>query len=443
MAIQLSDHFDYKRLIQFVLPSIGMMVFTSIYGVVDGFFVSNFAGSRAFAAVNLILPFAWIFSSIGFMVGTGGTALISYHLGQGKRKKANEIFSFLIYFVIVLGALATLVGELILPRMAVLLGATEGMLPDCVRYGRIIIAAQVPFMLQNLFQSFLVLAERPRLGFLVTVLSGVTNMALDALFVGVFKWGVTGAAVATALSQCVGGIIPLIYFIFPNKSILRLGKTRFDGRALLKTLTNGSSEFLTNISLSVVNMLYNIQAMKFAGEDGVAAYGVVMYVAFCFIAVFIGYSIGTAPIVGYNYGADNKKELKNVYKKSIKLVALFSVAMFVLALLFARPLALLYVGYDEELIALTMDAFRCFSACFLVMGFSIYGSSFFTALNNGLVSAIISFMRTLVFQVAMVLILPALFGLPGVWWANAAAELLSLFVTVFFWILMRKKYGYA
>ena len=443
MEIQLSDHFNTGKLIRFVIPSIGMMIFTSIYGVVDGFFVSNYAGSTPFAAINLIMPFLMIFSAIGFMIGTGGTALVSLKLGAGVEKEARETFSLLVYVVIVLGLISTVAGEIFLKRVAVLLGATEELLPYCVEYGRIILIALVPFMLQNLFQSFLVAAEKPGLGFKITVAAGVTNMAMDAVLVGALKMGVTGAALATALSQMVGGIIPLVYFILPNSSRLRLGKTSLDWLSIWKASSNGASEFMTNISMSVVNMLYNKQILKLAGENGVAAYGVIMYVNFIFVAVFIGYSIGTAPIIGFNYGANNTAELKNIFKKSMYIIAIDAVVMTGLAMLLAHPLALIYVGYNAELLAMTENGFKIYSISFLIMGFNIYGSSFFTALNNGAVSATISFLRTLVFQIICVLVLPIFWGLNGVWLSVCLAETFSLLVTVFFWIKKKNVYHYA
>ena len=440
--IQLSDHFDYGKLLKFVMPSIGMMIFTSIYGVVDGFFVSNFAGDVAFAAVNLIMPFIMIFSALGFMVGTGGTALVSMKLGEGKEREAKEIFSLLVYVVCIVGVLVTIVGTIMAEDVAVLLGATEEMLPYCVLYARITLLSACPFMLQNLFQSFLVVAEKPRIGFYLTVAAGVTNMVLDGVLVGILDLQVTGAAIATVMAECVGGFVPLIYFILPNSSRLRLTGTRFYGKALLKTCTNGSSEFLTNISMSFVNMLYNKQLLKFAGSKGVAAYGVIMYVCFIFIAIFIGYSIGTAPIVGYNYGAGKTEELKNIFSKSLRLIGIFAILMLGLAMLLANPLAKLYVGYDEELMSMTVTAFRIYSISFLIMGFNVYGSSFFTALNNGAVSAAISFMRTLVFPILMVYILPLIFGINGIWLAATCVELLSLIVTGTLIIKMRDRYGY-
>lgn len=442
MKIKLSDHFTYGRLFRFVLPSIAMMIFTSIYGVVDGFFVSNYAGKVEFAAVNLIMPFPMMLGAFGFMIGTGGSALVSITLGEGKKKEANEFFSMLIYVTIGLGLVLTILGIVFTGQIAKFLGAEGEMLKYCVQYGRILLTAMVPFMLQNVFQSFLVTAEKPTFGLVITVIAGITNIFLDYLLIGVFEGGVVGAALATVISQFIGGIIPLVYFMIPNKSQLRLVKARLNLWALGKTCFNGSSELMTNLSISLVNMLYNFQLLRFAGEDGVAAYGVIMYVNFIFIAVFLGYAIGTAPIIGYHYGADNKDEMRNVYRKSICFNIVSGILMCIIAIALATPLAKLFVGYDAKLCEMTVWGFTIYSISFLVMGLNIYGSSFFTALGNGLISAIISFLRTLLFQVVAVLILPIFFGLNGIWFAIVAAEGTALVVTVGFLVLCRKKYGY-
>ncbi|MBQ7335567.1 MAG: MATE family efflux transporter [Clostridia bacterium] len=318
MSIQLSDHFTYKKLMRFTLPSIVMMIFSSIYGVVDGFFVSNFAGKTPFAAVNFIMPFLMILGAVGFMFGTGGSALIAKLLGEGKKEKANRLFSLFVYVSAILGIVIAIIGILVIRPIASLLGAEEEMLENCVLYGRIILVALPLFMLQMEFQSFFITAEKPQLGLWATVISGVTNMVLDALLIAVFELGIAGAAVATAISQAVGGILPLVYFLSPkNNSLLHLTKTEFDGKALFKACTNGSSELMSNVSMSLVGMLYNFQLMKYTGEDGIAAYGVLMYVSMIFMAVFIGYSIGTAPVIGYHYGAENHAELKSLLKKAI------------------------------------------------------------------------------------------------------------------------------
>ena len=442
MKIKLSDHFTYTRLFRFVLPSIAMMIFTSIYGMVDGFFVSNYAGKTEFAAVNLIMPFPMMLGAFGFMIGTGGSALVSITLGEGKKKEAKEIFSLLIYVTIGVGLLLTILGVLFTEQIAVLLGAEGEILEHCVKYGRLLFLAMIPFMLQNVFQSFLVTAEKPTFGLIITVIAGVTNIILDYIFIGVLDGGVVGAALATAISQYVGGLVPLIYFIIPNKSLLRLGRAKWSMIALWKTCFNGSSELMTNLAISLVNMLYNFQLLRFAGEDGVAAYGVIMYVNFIFIAVFIGYAIGTAPIIGYNYGAGNKEEMKNVYGKSIRFNIVAGILMCVVAILLAGMLSKLFVGYDPALYEMTKWGFTVYSISFVVMGLNIYGSSFFTALGNGLVSALISFLRTLLFQVVAVLVLPIFFGLNGVWFAIVAAEGVALIVTVCFLVFCRKKYGY-
>ncbi len=442
MHIRLSDHFTYQKLLRFTAPSIIMMIFTSIYGVVDGLFVSNFVGKTPFAAVNFIMPFLMVFGALGFMVGTGGSALVSKTLGEGDRERANGLFSMLIWFSLALSAVLAVVGIVFMRHIAVLLGAEGELLEYCVVYGRILMLALPAFVLQNEFQSFLITAERPRLGLWITVAAGLTNIVLDALFVGVLRWGIEGAAVATVISQVVGGMIPLAYFLSPNRCLLELGRPVWNGRALVKTCTNGSSELMTNLSLSLVNMLYNIQLMRFAGEDGVAAYGVIMYVNFIFISVFIGYSIGSAPIIGFHYGAGGTDELKSLYRKSLRILAVVSVMLTVLAQLLADPLARVFVGYDPALLEMTRRGFMIYALSFLLIGVNIFGSSFFTALNDGLVSAGISFLRTLVFQVAAVLLLPMVLKLDGVWLAIVVAEGISLGVTMFCFVQFKEKYQY-
>lgn len=442
MKIKLSDHFTYSKLLRFVFPSIIMMVFTSIYGVVDGLFVSNFAGKTAFASINLVMPFVMILGGIGFMIGTGGTALVSKVLGEGKKEKANEIFTMMIIFTLLLGALLSVIGVISMPWVAKFLGATEEMMADCVIYGRIVTGFTVAFMLQNVFQSFLIAAEKPKLGLLATVLAGIANMALDAIFIIVFKWGVAGAAIATGLSQCVGGIFPLIYFLRKNSSLLRLTKTKLEIKPILNACGNGSSELMSNISSSVVSMIYNFQLMKYVGEDGVSAYGVLMYVQFIFVAIYIGYSIGCAPITGYHFGARNHNELKNMLRKSSFLSAVSGVVLTILAILLSSPLAKIFVGYDKELYELTRHAFRLFAYSFLLAGFNIFTSSFFTALNNGAVSAAISFMRTVIFQTSSVLILPIFLGVDGIWWAITVAEVFAFILSLIFLFAKRKKYHY-
>lgn len=440
--IQLSDHFTYQRLLRFTLPSIVMMVFTSIYSVVDGFFVSNFVGKTPFTAVNFIMPVLMILGCVGFMFGTGGSALVAMTMGEGDREKANRTFSLLVYTSILCGFVFAALGLAFLRPIAAALGAEGQLLEDCVTYGRIILLAIPAYVLQYEFQCLFATAEKPKLGLYVTAAAGLTNVVLDALFVAVLSWGLVGAAAATALSQCVGGLLPLLYFSRPNTSRLRLTRTRFDGRALLRTCANGSSELMNNISMSVVSMLYNIQLLRYAGEDGVAAYGVLMYVSMIFQAVFIGYSVGTAPVVSYHYGAQNTEELRGLLRKSLLIVAVFALAMFGAAELLAEPLARIYVGYDQGLLEMTLRAFLIYSFSFLFCGVPIFGSSFFTALNNGLVSALISFLRALVFQVIAVLIFPLIWELDGIWLSIVGAEVMALAVTVLFLVGNRKRYGY-
>lgn len=443
MKIQLSEHFTYKKLIKFTIPTIIMMIFTSIYSVIDGIFVSNCIGSDAFAAINLIVPALMILGTIGFMVGTGGSALVSKTIGEGKKEKANEYFSMLNYFLVFVGFVLTIIGIIFIRPIAKLLGAEGEMLEYCITYGRVLLIALIPFLLQNSFQSFLVVAEKPQMGLKISIVAGITNMVLDFLFIYILKMGIFGAAFATALSQVVGGIIPLIYFVRKNDSPLRIIKTKFDRNALIQTCINGSSEMLTNISTSLVNMLYNMQLMKFAGSDGVVAYGVIMYISFIFSGTYIGYSIGSAPIISYHYGAENTKELKSLLKQSLILLGVTSVVMTILAEILAKLLASIFVSYDHNLLEMTTNAIRIFSISFIISGFNMFASSFFTALNNGLVSAIISFVRTLVFQTALIFILPILFGLNGIWFAVVVAEILALIVSSLLLFKNRKKYQYA
>ena len=441
-SIRLSDHFTYGKLLRFTLPSICMMVFTSIYGVVDGLFVSNFVGKTPFAAVNLVMPFVMILGGMGFMIGTGGTALVSKLLGEGKQDEAHRTFSMLVLFTLLLGAVLSAVGILTMPAVSRLLGASDAMMADCILYGRIVTGFTFAFMLQNVFQSFFIAAEKPRLGLFVTVAAGITNMVLDALFIAVFDWGVAGAAIATGLSQCVGGVLPLIYFLRPNTSLLRLRPAALRLRPILQSCGNGSSELMSNISSSLVGMLYNFQLMRLIGEDGVSAYGVLMYVDFIFKAFFFGYSIAVTPVVGYHYGAQNHAELKSLLRKSLIITVLVSLVMTGASVTLAGPIADLFVGYDAALHDMTVNALRIYSVSFLVFGFNIFGSAFFTGLNDGTDSALISFLRTLVFQVAAILLLPRWLDINGIWLAVTAAESLTLLVTVSLLAAKRRKYHY-
>lgn len=444
MKIQLSDHFTYGKLIRFTIPSIAMMIFTSIYGVVDGFFVSNFAGKTPFSAVNLIMPFLMILATVGFMFGTGGTAIVAKTFGEGNKEKANEYFSLFIYVAFALGIVFAILGIAFIRPISALLGAEGELLEDCVVYARVILIALPFYVLQLLFQSFFPAAEKPQLGLAVTVLSGVTNMVLDAVLVILLpqEYKLVGAAIATAMSQFVGGVIPLIYFFRKNSSILRLGKTKFDGRAILKACTNGSSEFMSNVSMSVVGMLYNIQLLKYAGENGVAAYGVMMYVSMIFSAAFIGYSIGVAPVISYHNGAQNYKESKGLFRQSLIIIGIFGINMVLAAEITALPLSKIFVGYDAEFLSLTVSGYRIFAVSFIFMGFAIFSSGFFTALNDGLTSALISFLRTLVFQTAAVMLLPLLWGIDGVWISIVVAEAMAVVISVVFLGIRQKDYHY-
>lgn len=440
--IQLSDHFTYGRLIRFTIAPIMTMIFTSVYGIVDGFFVSNYVGSLAFASLNLVFPFLMMISAIGFMFGAGGTALVSMQLGSGEEKKARESFSLLVYTVIVLGVALSCAGYYFAPNVSRLLGADDAMLPYCVLYLRINLFGIVFFMLQNMFQTFLIAAEQPKLGFFVTLLAGCTNMFLDWLLVGELRLGLAGAAWATVTSQMIGGIVPLFYFISPWAKQIRLGKTAFHLQVLLRSAGNGISEFLSNVSASIVGMLNNLQLLRYAGENGVSAYGVIMYVTFIFVAIFVGYSMGVAPVIGFHYGAENKPELKSLLKKSLLIILIANLLMTGIAELSATVLVKLFVGYDAALYALTVKGMQIYGIAFLVLGFNIFASSFFTALNNGVVSGILSVCRTLIFQLVMIYLLPYLFGTDGLWAVVIAVEGFGFLLSVIFLLGNRKKYGY-
>lgn len=444
MSIQLSDHFTYRKLIRFTLPTMAMMIISSIYGVVDGLFVSNFAGKTPFAAINLIMPYLMIFSTIGFIYGTGGSAIVARTMGEGKKDKANNYFSLFVYVSFILGVLFAAVGIVSARFVAALFGAEGELLENAVVYSRIVLLA-LPFnTLMFLFQPFFSTAEKPQLGLVTTISSGVMNIVLDALLVLLLpqEYKLIGAAIATAMSQVVGGVVPLVYFVRENRSILRIGKANFDGRIILKATTNGSSEFMSNVSMNIVGMLYNIQLMKYAGENGVAAYGVMMYVSMIFSAMFVGYSIGTAPVIGYHYGAQNHAELKSLLKKSVVIIGVLAVGMLIAGEALAVPLTNLFVGYDAVLMDITVSGFRIFAVSFLFMGYAIYGSCFFTALSDGLTSAIISFLRTLVFQVAAVLLLPPVLDISGIWYSIIVAEFMAMALSAIFVVAKRKEYHY-
>ena len=442
MKIQLSDHFSYSKLIKFTLPTIAMMIFTSIYGVVDGVFVSNCVGSDAFAAVNLIMPIIMILGSVGFMIGTGGSAIVSKTLGEGKKEKANEYFSMLVYLCVVSGVILSVIGIIFTGPIAVLLGAKGSIAKDCVTYGRTVFFMLTGLFLQNAFQSFLVVAEKPKLGLFVTLLAGFTNMFLDFLFVYVLRFGVFGAALATGISQFVGSVIPIIYFAGGKNNVLKLTKCSFNKDIIIKTCINGSSEMVTNMSMSLVNILYNMQLMKYIGTNGVVAYGIIMYVGFIFVGTYMGYAVGSAPVISYHYGAGNKDELKNLFKRSLTIIIVSSVVMTLIAEIIAGYLAGIFVSYDNNLLELTTEAIRIYAVSYLISGINIFASSFFTALNNGVVSAVISFMRMFVFQVVMILFLPVVLGISGIWTAVIAAEVLSVVISVMFLVKNRKKYSY-
>ncbi|MDD6307772.1 MAG: MATE family efflux transporter [Clostridia bacterium] len=443
MTIQLSDHFDYNRLFRFTLPSVLMMIFTSVYGMVDGFFISNFVGKTAFASVNLIIPYLQILGGVGAMLGVGGSALVAKTLGEADIPRARRYFTMMMYLMLGTSVVFTIAGIALLRPVAYLFGATDNMIGDVVTYGTICLIFNTALQAQYTFQSYLVVAEKPKFALKVVIVAGISNTVLDFMFMAVFKLGVVGAALATGLSQCIAGVLPFVWFISKrNTSALRFTKAKIEIKPMLLACANGSSEMLSSISGAVTGILYNLQLMRYAGEDGVAAYGVVMYAAFIFLGVFVGYSQGSAPIMGYHYGAQNQKEMRNVLQRSLVLLGASGIVLTALAVLFVRPIASVFVGYDAALFDLTVHAFTICCIPFLFMWFNIYTSAFFTALNDGAVSASISFMRALVLPVLCIILLPMIWELDGVWYSLAGSEVLGVFVSLFFLISKRKKYHY-
>ncbi len=442
MNNKLSQNFSYTKLLLFTLPTICMMIFTSIYTIVDGFFISNYVGKTAFAAVNLIWPALMILASLGFMVGSGGSAIVARLLGEKKQKEANQVFTMMFIFTLILGIITSILGCLATPRVARLLKASEDMFDTCVLYGRIINAFNFTFMLQYFFQCFFVSASKPKLGFIITVSAGIVNMILDALFIAIFNWGVAGAALATGIGQILGGFLPVIYFSRKNDSTLQFAKTKLDFNLILDACFNGSSELMSSISSSFVGILYNFQLMKYSGENGIAAYGVLMYTQMIFQAIYLGYTVGTNPIVSYNYGADNHKGLNNILTKSLKIIGISGICMFSLCFLLSEKIAHIFVGYDQTLMEITTNAFKLYAFSFIFSGFNIYASGFFTSLGNGKVSAIISFLRSMLFQLIAIYTLPVILGLNGIWWAVTAAEVCAIIISVLFITKLNKHYHY-
>ena len=443
----LSDHFTYRKIFRMTIAPILMMIFTSLYVVVDGLFIANFVGKDAYAGENLIFPIIMIIGGIGFMFGTGGSALSAKLLGEGKKEEANQVFSMLLVFTFLVGIIVSIGGYFLVETFAhgmasITEDATDEMVKEAITYGKILIIGQAIFMLQNYFQSFLLVDERSRLGFIATLCAGIGNIILDFLFIVVFKLGVAGAALGTISGYFVGAIIPFIHFIKNKNGLIEFKLTRFKARPILKSCFNGSSEFVNNISSSIVGIVFNIQLLKFMGQNGVAAYGTIAYVSFLFVSIFIGYSIGMAPVISFNYGAENHDELKNVLRKSLIIIFIMELFMVLISFTCARPLAMLFSSGNNDLEELTINALRICSLAFIFTGIGIFTSSFFTALNNGALSALNAFMRTLVFQIAFILLLPLIFGASGIWWAIIFADCAAFILAIACLIWKRKQYHY-
>lgn len=440
MRIQLSDHFTYNKLIRFTMPNIFMMILLQIYWCIDGFFLSNFAGKTSLAAVNLVVPLWIILASLGFVFAAGGTAYVSKTLGEGNREGANKFFSLFIYANIVYGIITAIIAYFVAEPFAKFLGAEGKLLEESVLYIRIVSLVEPFFMLQTLFQQFFTTAEKPKLALYVTIAAGILNIILDAIFVWYLKWGILGAALATNICVFLSGVIPFLYFCLPNNSLLRLCRCNIDFKALKRAFLNGISEFVNSISGSVVSFLYNYQLMKYMGEDGVAAYGVMMFAYCLFQAVFTGYAVGNAPLFGFNYGARNAKELKNLLFKSLTLILIASIVLFCMGEIFAPTIAHVYVGYDKDLYNIAIHILRICSICFLFFGFHIFASDFFTALSDGVTSAKIAFLRSFVFEPAFIMLFPIYFEKDSIWWAVVIADIVCVFISAYYFIKKRDLY---
>lgn len=444
MTQDMNRHFSLSALLKFTFPTICMMIFTSLYTVVDGFFVSNYVGKTALAAVNLVWPIIMILATIGLMTGTGGSALVAKTRGEGDDARANRYFSMLIFFTIAVALVLGAIGQAIMVPAIQLFGAEGDLLTSSITYGRWVMAALPFFALQFAFQVLFSTAGKPNYGFYVIVAAGLTNVILDWLFICVCGWGVSGAAIATGLGQVVGGLVPLIYFVRRNNSsFLRLTWAKPEWKPIGKACLNGSSELVSNIAMSLVSMLYNYQLMAYIGEDGVAAYSVIGYTAMIFSSILMGYALGSSPLMSFQYGARNQIEMRSILLKSLGLVGVGSVIMFLAAQWLAAPLSAIFVSYDSELLEFTVQAYKLYALAFLIMGIPIYLSALFTSLNNGVVSAIIAFMRTLVFECGAVILLPMIWGIDGIWLSVSVGELAASILAIGFLVALRKKYGFT
>lgn len=443
MEIKLSDRFTYPKLLRFTIPTMLMILCTSSYGIVDGVFISNFAGVTDFSAVNLMFPFIYGAATLGYMFGSGGNAVIAKLLGEKDDCGANRAFSMIVLSGLFLGVITAAVMYVLTPSFARSVGAAGALYESAVKYAKICFLFTPPFILQTMFLSFFIAAGKPKLSLYVNIVSGVINIFFDWLFIAEFNLGVEGAASATGLGQLSGAVIPLIYFIRKNSSLLKLtAKFKFNGKILGLTCANGSSEMVTNLSMSIVNTLYNAALIETAGEPGPAAYGVVLYLNFLFAAIFLGYSQGSAPIVSYDYGARNVSELQNITKKSLTLMLSLGVFCTAFAYFVSPPFARVFCAGNPELYELAVHGSQIFAFSYLLSGFNIWASAFFTALSNGLISALLSFLRLFVFQIGCILILPRIFGLSGIWASIAVAEVLAAVPAAVCLFACRNKYGY-
>ena len=419
-----------------------MMLFTSMYGVVDGLYLSHFSGKEAFAAITLIIPLPLLIGAWAYMIGAGGSAVIAKAIASDRQKDANEYFSFLVLISVLGSILLAGIGEIFLEPCAKLLGANDEMLPFCMTYGRILIAAVPLYVLQNVFQSFLTVAEHPKIGLAINLVSAFLNMALNFVFIRITNEVVTAVALATVVSQFVGGITPFVFFVRSKSTTLRFGRPHMPMSLLGPVFANGVSEFVSEIFHPLASVMYNYKLMELTGLNGVAAYGVLMNVGFLFGSVFLGFAVGSAPLFTYKYEREDHDELHSLFIKSTISVVLMGFLLYGVACMIEGPFAAEFFGGDELLITMTEEAFALHSLSYMVMGLAVFASAFFTAIHDSRVSFLISFLRTLLFEVLAILLLPMLFDLNGVWAASLTSEVLTLLVTVGLLISKKEKYQY-
>ena len=436
----LSRAYTLSGLVRFALPSMVMMVFLSVYTIVDGIFISNFVGTLALGAVNIIFPLISLEMGLGIMLATGSNAIIARRLGEGDAALARQNFSLVVLVAVVCGLMVEGLALLFLPQIIDLLGASAAQYPYCRDYPRAMLLFAPALFLQVGFQSYFVTAGRPKLGLLVMVGAGLVNIGLDYLLIP--RLGVAGAGLATGLGYMVPAMAGLCFFARPRGGDLYLVRPSLERGLLWRACLNGSSEMVSNMANAVSTFLFNIMFMRCYGEDGVAAITMALYFQFVFAAVYFGYSGGVAPIISYKFGNGDTAGLRQVVRDSFRFILGISLLNFTVAILVSAPALLLFAGGNREVASIAQEGFPLFAVSFLFAGVGIFASNMFTALSDGVTSALISFMRTLLFLALAILLLPLVFKEAGLWAAISVAEGMGALVALVCLVLRRPQYQY-